>query len=83
MVIKYLKALVFDWRKKRAIEKAQKSANLYRKKFIVIVFNDKPVVVSMQGLKKMIRTHRFSKGLTTEKINKIAIYTAMPQPLKK
>lgn len=79
MVKKYFKALLFDWRKKRAIKKAQNDAELHRKKFLVLVFNGKPVVVSMQGIKKMIRQHRFSKDFTSETACKCAIYIAYPK----
>lgn len=80
MVNKYFKALVFDWRRKRAIRKAKKMAKLHRKKFLVLVFKGKPEVVSMQGIKKMIRMHRFSKDFTAEKANEMALYIAMPKP---
>ena len=43
----------------------------------------KPVVVSMQGVKKLIRQHRFAKGFTAEKAREIAIFEANPQPVKK
>ena len=79
MVIKYFKALLFDWRKKRAIKKAKKDANLYGKKFLVLVFKGKPVVVSMQGIKQMIRAKRFSKEFTPETACKCAIYIAYPK----
>ena len=79
MVKKYFKALLFDWRKKRAIKKAQNDAELHRKKFLVLVFNGKPVVVSMQGIKKMIRQHRFSKDFTAETACKCTIYIAYPK----
>lgn len=79
MVKKYFKALLFDWRKKRAIKKAQNDAELHRKKFLVLVFNGKPVVVSMQGIKKMIRQHSFSKDFTAETACKLAIYIAYPK----
>lgn len=79
MVKKYFQALLFDWRKKRAIKKAQDDAKLYGKKFLVLVFNGKPVVVSMQGIKQMIRRHRFSKDFTPEKACKCAIYIAYPK----
>lgn len=79
MVKKYFKALLFDWRKKRAIKKAQNDAELHRKKFLVLVFNGKPVVISMQGIKKMIRQHRFSKDFTAETTCKCAIYIAIPK----
>ena len=80
---KLVRATVFEWRKKRAIKKAQRDANLMRRKFLVLVMDGKPVVVSMQGLKKLIRCHRFAKGFTAEKARKIAIFEANPQPLKK
>ena len=80
---KLVRATVFEWRRKRAIKKAQKDANLLRRRFLVLVQNGKPVVVSMQGVKKLIRCHRFAKGFTAETARKIAIYEANPQPLKK
>lgn len=79
MVKKYFKALLFDWRKKRAIKKAKSNAALYGKKFLVLVFNGEPVVVSMQGIKQMIRQHRFSKDFTAETACKCAIYIAYPK----
>lgn len=79
MVKKYFKALMFDWLLKRAKRKAQKDANLYGKKFLVLVFGGKPVVVSMQGIKKLIRQHRFSKDFTAEKAVKCALFIAYPK----
>lgn len=64
-------------------KKAQKDANLLRRRFLVLVQNGKPVVVSMQGVKKLIRCHRFAKGFTAEKAREIALYVADPQPIKK
>lgn len=79
MVKKYFKVLLFDWRKKRAIKKAKKDAKLYGKKFLVLVFKGKPVVVSMQGIKQMIRAKRFSKDFTPTVACKLAIYIAYPK----
>ena len=80
---KLVRASVFEWRRQRAIKKAQRDANQLRRKFLVLVMDGKPVVVSMQGLKKLIRCPRFAKGFTAEKARQIAIYEANPQPLKK
>ena len=80
---KLVRSTVFEWRRKRAIKKAQRDANQLRRKFLVLVIDGKPVVVSMQGLKKLIRCHRFAKGFTAEKARQIAIYEANPRPLKK
>lgn len=79
MVGRFFKALLFDYRKRRAIRKAQADANLYGRKFLVLVFNKKPVVVSKQGIKSMIRRHRFLKGFTPEKAEQSAIYVAYPK----
>lgn len=79
MVKKYFKALVFDWQLKRAKRKAQKDATLYGKKFLVLVFGGKPVVVSMQGIKTLIRKHRFAKSFTAEKAVKCALFIAYPK----
>ena len=80
---KLVRSTVFEWRRKRAIKKAQRDANQLRRKFLVLVIDGKPVVVSMQGIKKLIRCHRFAKGFTAEKARQIAIYEANPRPLKK
>ncbi len=77
VIIDYLRALLFDRRKKRAIREARRSADLYRKKFLVLVYRGRPVCVSMQGMKKLIRQKRFP-GLTAEKARQIAIYEANP-----
>lgn len=79
MVKKYFKTLVFSWRLKRAKKKAQNDATLYGKKFLVLVFGGKPVVVSMQGIKTLIRQHRFSKDFTAEKAVKCALFIAYPK----
>ena len=37
----------------------------------------------MQGIKKLIRQHRFAKGFTAEKAEKCALYVANPDYSKK
>lgn len=78
VIIDYFRACLFDWRKKRAIKQARKSAELYCKKFLVLVHNGRPVCVSMQGIRKLIKQHRFAPGFTAEKARQIAIYEARP-----
>lgn len=78
VIIDYLRACLFEWRMKKAIKKARKSAELYRKKFLVLVHNGRPVCVSMQGIRQLIRQHRFAPGFTAEKARKIAIFEAVP-----
>lgn len=78
VIIKYFRAIIFDWRKNRAIREARRSADLYRKKYLVLVHNGRPVCVSMQGVKKLIRQKRLP-GLTAEKAREIAIFEATPK----
>lgn len=77
-IAEYFRTLLFDWRKNRAISEARRSADLYRKKFLVLVHQGRPVCVSMQGVKKLIRQKRFH-GLTAEKAREIAIFEASPR----
>lgn len=76
--IDYFRALLFDWRKNRAIRQARRSADLYRKKYLVLVHQGRPVCVSMQGVKKLIRQKRLP-GLSAEKAREIAIFEASPR----
>lgn len=76
----FFRALLFDWRKNRAIRQARRSADLYRKKYLVLVNQGRPVCVSMQGVKKLIRRKRLP-GLTAEKAREIAIFVTGPRPL--
>ena len=78
VIIDYIKASIFEWRKKKAISKAKHNAITYRKKYLVLVWKKRPVVVSMQGLKKMIHQHRFSRDFTAEKAENMAIFIAYP-----
>lgn len=78
MVAKYLKALLFEWRLQRAKKKARHDAALYGRKFLVIVFRRRPVVVSMRALKTLIRRHRFAKGFTAQKAEACALFIARP-----
>ncbi len=80
VIAEYFRALLFDWRKNRAIRQARRSADLHRKKFLVLVWQGRPVCVSMQGVKKLIRQKRLP-GLTAEKAREIAIFVTGPRPL--
>lgn len=78
VIIDYLRARIFEWRRNRAIHEAQACADLYRKKFLVLVWQGRPVVLSMQGVKDLIRRKRFH-GLTAEKARRIAVFEANPR----
>ena len=78
VIAEYFRALLFDWRKNRAIRQARRSADLHRKKFLVLVWQGRPVCVSMQGVKKLIRQKRLP-GLTAEKSPRNSNFCNRPQ----
>ena len=77
-IIVFFKNWVFTIRLKRAIRKSQRLANEQRRKFLVLNFNGKPVVISMRDIKMLIRTRQI-KG-TADFYRDMALYTAMPKP---
>jgi len=77
VIIDYLRACIFDWRKNRAVKKARRDAATYGKKFLVVIWDKRPVCVSMQAVKTLIRQRRLV-GVTPEKIQQQAIFVAFP-----
>lgn len=59
---------------KRAINRADRNALMTGKKQLVLMYDGKPIVVSKQHLKKIIREGAFAKGFTPEKAEALAIY---------
>lgn len=76
----YLFKRLDAYRRRRAICEAQSVANTYRRKYLVLLFRGRYEVVSMQGIKKLIREKRLN--LTAEKARQIAIFEANPQPIR-
>ena len=74
MVSKLIKSFIFDYRKAKAIRKANRKAALDGRRYLVLMYRGKPDVISMQSLKTLIRKGRFAKGFTAEKARQIAIY---------
>lgn len=68
---------LFEWRKERAIKKAEQLCEEQRRKFLVLVFRGKPIVLSMQQIKKMIRTKKL-RG-TPEMYRERALCTVYPK----
>lgn len=80
-MVKFFKALIFEWRLRRAIKKAQRAAQLHRKKFLVLMANGHPLVISMQGVRRAIRSGKyFRKGFTARMAEEIALFVANPTP---
>ncbi|MCF0257480.1 MAG: hypothetical protein HUK10_14530 [Bacteroides heparinolyticus] len=73
-MIQFFNRLLFAWRFKRAVRKANNFHELLKMKFYVIIFDGKPVVVSKQNIKSMIHKRRFKKGVKPDDIERKALY---------
>lgn len=73
-MIELIKRILFAWRFKRAVRKADTMHRLQRMKFLVILLNGKLLVVSKQDCRRLIRLRYFKKGTRIEDIEKRALY---------
>lgn len=76
-MIKLFKDMVFAWRYRRAVRKANKLAALFGMKYFVILLNGRLKVVPKQAVKELVRTHRFRKEVTVADIEKRALFVTM------
>lgn len=70
----YFKELIFNFRLKRAIKKADFLSKTRKKKHIVFKLNEKPFVCSKQRIKLAIRQHKLKQHTTIQEIEKNALY---------
>lgn len=75
-MIRLIKDIVFAWKFKRAVKKANKLSRLFGMKYLVIFLNGGLKVVPKQTIRELVRTHRFRKGVTVADIEKRALYIA-------
>lgn len=75
-MIKLIKDIIFAWKFKRAVKKANKLSRLFGMKFLVIFMNGGLKVVPKQTIRELVRTRRFRKGVTVADIEKRALYIA-------
>lgn len=68
--------MVFAWRFKRAIRKANKLSRLFGMKYLVISLNGGLKVVPKQTIRELVARHRFRKGVTVADIEKRALHIA-------
>jgi hypothetical protein len=75
-MIRLIKDIVFAWKFKRAVKKANKLSRLFGMKYLVIFLNGGLKVVPKQTIRELVRTHRFRKGVTVADIEQRALYIA-------
>lgn len=73
-MIRLIKDLIFAWRYKRAVKKADKLSRLFGMKYLVIFLNGGLKVVPKQTVRELVRKRRFRKGVTVADIEKRALY---------
>ncbi len=75
-MIQLIKDLIFAWRYKRAVKKADKLSRLFGMKYLVVYLNGGLKVVPKQAIRELVAKRRFRKGVTVSDIEKRALYIA-------
>ena len=70
----WFRAVVFDCRLRHCRREADRRAAFFGKKYLVITLDRRPVVVSKQRIRQLVREGMFRKGVTAADIEAKAIY---------
>lgn len=73
-MIKYIKRKLLERRVVKLIDKANQRQKLTGYKYMVIMWEGKPVIVKKQEIKRMIANGYFRKGTTIQELERNAIY---------
>lgn len=73
----YFRALIFDFRLAHCRREADRLRALSGRKHLVIVMNRRPVVISKQAIKNLLRDGSFRRGVTPAHIEARAIYRTL------
>lgn len=73
----YFRAVIFDYRLRHCRREADRRRALSGQKQLVIVLNRRPVVVSKQHIKKLVREGMYRRGVTAADIEAKAIYRTL------
>ena len=74
---KLIKDIIFAWKFKRAVRKADALRHITHRKHMVLVIGGKFEVLSKQEVRKFVAHGVFRKGITTGDIERKAIYITM------
>ena len=72
-----IQRLIFAFRFKRAVKKADRFHHITHRKYMVLVINKKLEVLSKQELKVFIKHGIFRKGTTIADLEKKALYITL------
>lgn len=73
----FFRAVVFDFRLSHCRREANRLRALTGQKHLVIVLNRRPVVISKQNVKNLVRDGFYRKGVTPADIESRAIYRTL------
>ena len=76
-MFRLIKDIIFAFRFKRAVRKADRFHHITHRKYMVIVVNGKLEVFSKQEIRKFISNRIFRKGTTVGDIEGKALYITM------
>ena len=73
----WFRAVIFDCRLRHCRREADRRRALSGQKQLVIVLNRRPLVVSKQHIKKLVREGMYRRGVTAADIEAKAIYRTL------
>ncbi len=73
-MIQLIKKIIFAWKYKRAVKKANNLSKLTGLRYFVIYMNGSLKVVPKMVIKEMVNRHRFRKGVRMADIEKRALF---------
>lgn len=73
----YFRAVIFDCRLRHCRREADRRRALSGQKQLVIVLNRRPIVVSKQHIKKLVREGMYRRGVTAADIEAKTIYRTL------
>lgn len=74
ILFKQIRQIIFAYKFKRAIKKANALAQTFRVRYYVLAFNGKLKVVPKQTIKGLLARKRFKSGTTIQDIERLALY---------
>lgn len=72
-----MKDIIFGFRFKRAVKRANNLHNITHRKYLVLVINKKLEVLSKQEVRKLVANGIFRKGTTVGDIERKALYITL------
>ncbi len=76
-MLQLIKNIIFAFRFKRAVKKADRFHHITHRKYMVLVINKRLEVLSKQELRKFVANGIFRKGTTVQNIEQKALYVTL------